>query len=443
MKKFLLVAALVVATITHAFAGQLPLLGAGGAANPALLFDNFGFSGSHYPNNQVMAGQTPLTGPAWNTTGDSLPTVTSGQLTNTGLGYLYTNLSSTPQTLVAKVSFTGTNAAEQPFAMAWSNQTPPTLVIKQLEHPNWGPTDFTYGTFDASANFTVLMTNNWSSVMTAGTVYEVDTGIIGETAIMYRPDTGDKFCVSDPTISEWVGPMVFWEPITEADGEASQLSQLYAVNNKLTTCGTTTFNPNQKGTGAALSNGNLTVTATASDGSAEVMGVAGRTNGLVYFEVTYNNVQNPAATAIGFGLASIAEHTISTSVGLGGDTKSVGFFASTSAASIFQNNGGSGTTNLGAGMGPANGTTYGVALVLNNAGPNDIYVKNITLGTGWNNSSTANPVTNTGGVPIDVGGEPFAIDLQFFTSGDQVTINTGGSAFKGTPPTGFVDYLEP
>lgn len=440
MKK--LSALLICLTLSQAQAAKwLPLFSGNGALT---LFDNFGFSGSHYANSTVMNGQTPLIGPNWLTTGGVLPTITGGQLTNTGLGYLYTNLSQTPQTLCAQVSFTGgTTLSQQPFAFAWSNQTPPTLTIKQLEHQNFGPQLFTYGTFDASSNFVSLMSGSWTTpVSNDGSLHTFCAGIKGETAIVVGPNN-EKFCVSDPTISEWVGPMVFWEPITEADGLAAQATLAYAGNNLVTSCGTTTWNPNDNEGGLTLSNGNLTATATSSTGSAEVRSIAGRTNGLVYFEATWVNVQGPTVTAIGLGIGSLAEHTLSPSVGIGGDTKSLGFFTSTSQSTIFQNNGGTGTTNFGSGMGPANGTVYGFALNLTTA---KMWVQRISpAGAGWNNASigTQNPATGTGGVAIDIGGEPFGLDIQFFTSGDVVTINTGGSAFVGTPPSGFVDYLEP
>jgi hypothetical protein len=171
------------------------------ATSPYLLRDTF----SRYADNTVMAGQVPLVGPAWSTTGDSLPTTKSGKLTNTGLGYLYTKLASSPQALGVKLTFSGAgDTSEQNYAMAWSSQASSNLVIQSLLHPNFGPEEYTLGVFDSSGNFSILQAVAWSQQMQLGTEYEVYCGYIGSTFVMVGP-FGEVFACSDPTIAANAG----------------------------------------------------------------------------------------------------------------------------------------------------------------------------------------------------------------------------------------------
>lgn len=403
-----------------------------------LLFDQF----SRYANATVMNGQIPLIGPTWSTTGTGVPTISSGFLVQGagGVGYLYTNMPSTPQTLGVTLSFSGgADLTQQNVGMAWSNQTPPTLSIKSLVHHNFGPTSFTVGVFDASGVFTALMQGNWLVAMNnTGTVYNTYAGVINNTAIVVGP-SGETFAVTDPTIGANYGPMIFYEPLTETDGLTAQFSTVYAINNKVVLPGFTTFSPAFATSDITLSNGNLTATSAAVTSAPQVLSVAARTNGKVYFEVKVNNNANPTVADFAIGIASFVDHTLSTD--LGGDLKSVGVWSRTGAGQSYVQVAGV-QHNIGTGFGFNNGDVIGVAVDFGTGG-GLYWAKNITQGTGWNNDILANqnPATGTGGFSGWNSGAPFGIAVEMQDNTDQCTLNTGGSAYVGTPPSGFVNWL--
>ena len=69
-----------------------------------LLYDDF----SAYANGSPSGEETVVGGFAWVTSGSEPPTVTSGKLSSTGSGYLYTTLDAAPIVVEAEVSFGGT-----------------------------------------------------------------------------------------------------------------------------------------------------------------------------------------------------------------------------------------------------------------------------------------------------------------------------------------------
>jgi hypothetical protein len=63
----------------------------------------------------------------------------------------------------------------------------------------------------------------------------------------------------------------------------------------------------------------------------------------------------------------------------------------------------------------------------------------------WNNSGTANPATNTGGLNLRTATVPsYAPSIAFGNtgslSGDNATGNFGQTAYAFTPPSGFVNW---
>ena len=183
---------------------------------------------------------------------------------------------------------------------------------------------------------------------------------------------------------------------------------------------TLTWNPADKNVGITLSGGNLTATV---GGSAQLVRATGSdTTALCYYEVAAS--QRSSNWSTGFALASLS---VSTTY-LGATFASVGVLP---ADGIYINNSlkvALPSYTLGNAMGIAYDGTH-----------QKIWARMAAAGN-WNNDviGNQNPATNTGGVDISglTAGALFpAFDAT--TSGDNATANFGGSAYTGTPPSGF------
>jgi SPRY domain len=175
----------------------------------------------------------------------------------------------------------------------------------------------------------------------------------------------------------------------------------------------TTWNPSDKSANITLSGGNLTATGTT---VACVRTISSHLSGKYYFEVTATSV----GTNAGIG---IANSTHALTAYLGSDTASISYDKN---GGIFYNN-----ANIYANGAYVNGNVICVAVDIDNG---KIWWR---IGSGnWNNSGTANPATNTGGITLSPSG-PYFPCIQTETGGDVVTANFGDSSFTGTVPSGF------
>jgi hypothetical protein len=175
-----------------------------------------------------------------------------------------------------------------------------------------------------------------------------------------------------------------------------------------------------------LSGGDLHATntgTTSANQGARVLDAAGRTSGKYYFEVTRGAVG--AGNNTGFGIGTIT----STYTGMGNSATTgsrVDMFGR-----IWTNGSNTGITLSALGT----GQKCGVAVDLDNRmiwfrrSPTDL----------WNNSATANPSTNTGGVAIPAGTMvPFCtFGGTFGATAQDLTANFGLTAFGGLVPSGF------
>jgi hypothetical protein len=181
----------------------------------------------------------------------------------------------------------------------------------------------------------------------------------------------------------------------------------------------TTWSTTDK-TATNLTNGDLTATGTGAGG---VRSVYSASAGKFYWEVQF-----VAGAAPGLGIANAAAVLATV---WNTPTNAAAAFN----ASIYVNN----VSQPGAaGIVISNGTTICVAL--------DIDAQRIWFRSGaagnWNNSGTANPATNTGGLNIAVLGVPLFALVCTLTSA-QHTVNFGATAFVGTPPSGFTAGFGP
>ena len=175
-----------------------------------------------------------------------------------------------------------------------------------------------------------------------------------------------------------------------------------------------------------LSGGNLIATNTGkvpANQGASVAAANAKTIGKYYFEATFITITGGANLGVGIGT------TVSSYPNLGASatTGNNGF----QTGAIWANG-----ANTGISVGAYSNTQIaGVSVDLTNR---KIWFRHSPSGN-WNNSGTANPATNTGGITIPAGTMvPF---VTFGGSGGNannvVTGNFGASAFSGAVPSGF------
>lgn len=186
----------------------------------------------------------------------------------------------------------------------------------------------------------------------------------------------------------------------------------------------TTWDSSKKSANITLSGGNLTATNSDAINYNSVGSIASFTTGAKrYWEITIGGAFTSGANGFGFGNASFTWTPASGTIYLG-HSNSAGFwndgvYIGTSLV-------------LSWSSGFTSSSVIGIAVDFNNT---RAWWR---VGAGnWNNSGTANPATNTGGVDISsVTGALFAGWTSYGVS-DVVTANFGGSAFANAAPSGF------
>jgi hypothetical protein len=180
-------------------------------------------------------------------------------------------------------------------------------------------------------------------------------------------------------------------------------------------------------TAVTLSNGDLTATntgTTSANQGARVATASGKTSGKYYFEVKWQTIVS--GDNAGFGVGTTA--STFTNMGNGGTTgvhsyRSYNCYSNGTRILLW---GGSAVTN----------EITGVAVDLDNR---RYWIRNAGAAGNWNNSGTANPATNTGGLTIPAGTMvPFCtFGGTAGVAGHVFTANFGASAFAGAVPSGF------
>jgi hypothetical protein len=184
----------------------------------------------------------------------------------------------------------------------------------------------------------------------------------------------------------------------------------------------TTWNPSDKSSNITLTNANLRANpTTTADGG--VRSTTSQTSGAkFYFEVTGNGT---GGTNTGCGITTSAS-------ALG----SIGSAAASSAL-VFQNSGNIwiNGSNTSVSVGAIGTGTVSFAIDLANA---RLWIRR--SGGNWNNSGTANPATNTGGLSISAlfpTNPAFAVATFNTSTAFNYTVNFGASAFAFAVPIGF------
>jgi|SRR6185312_1592609 len=180
----------------------------------------------------------------------------------------------------------------------------------------------------------------------------------------------------------------------------------------------TTLNSADKSANITLTNGDLTATWNGAAGS--VRSNPSKSSGKLYFEATHNAVRVVA----GVGLANAA-YVIT---GFANTANTI--YARFDSVSI-QGNG----TNLGSSNNfPAAGQIASFAVDLTGA----LWWSRVQGGN-WNNNAANNPATGVGGISFSYLTGPFFVFAggAAGTTGEQSTLNFGGSGFVYAVPAGF------
>lgn len=179
----------------------------------------------------------------------------------------------------------------------------------------------------------------------------------------------------------------------------------------------------------SLSNSNRTATSTATTNPSGARGLTAdeKATGKYYFEFTGLSSNGGSQCSIGFNTPSA---TYASQVSSGGGGGGVGCFQGGSGA-IFVN-----ASNTGVSLGVVSVATDVIAVAVDMT-HGEVWFKNITQGANWNNSGTANPATNVGGVAFTA--TPI---VPYFgmggggTTGNVMAANFTGP-FTGVVPAGF------
>lgn len=186
----------------------------------------------------------------------------------------------------------------------------------------------------------------------------------------------------------------------------------------------TTWNPSDKNANVSLSNGNLTTTGAANQ-QGSIRGVAGRTSGKCYWEVTLTTTGSGSGT----GLANI--NAVLANLTTASAANSTGCAWINYSGAIYID--GSSVLAMGA---VADGTVVCMALDIDNK---RMWFRLGAAGQ-WNGSGTANPATNVGGLTVPFGAAlaAYPLDLYAFpVAATSHTANFGDSVFTGAVPSGF------
>ncbi len=325
------------------------------------------------------------------------------------------------------------------------------------------PTDVTNLTPDSGPTKVAAMNTAWGSLETSNTApvwigqagasldgttcCQSDEAAWAQTLVSYI--NGQQGSLGGPTFTGCAQPIGadWWQagyfPGQVIDGsllsnnQSNPGQQTYWSQMLYTTCsvqlggggggGATTWNPNDL-SGVTLSNGNLTATSTA--GGAQ--GVRSTTSQSSPAKVCFEVIATAITGNWDVGLSN-ASFNLATTL-LGGDSNGVGFDPNSAGGTqgIFFNN-----ATLSSG---ASASVSGeAATICEDLGANEVWATTQKMranGTPWNNSTTANPATGVGGIPISGLTCPCLITFNEDDANGVATLNAGGP-FAVPLPSGF------
>jgi len=188
-----------------------------------------------------------------------------------------------------------------------------------------------------------------------------------------------------------------------------------------------TWNPADKSAGVTLSGGNLISTYASGSGDVGARSTTSNSLGKVYFEATPSNL---LGVDKGIGLSNASQSFVTLA---GNATGGIMYYLSGNvwkSGALFYAGGLWNTVNAG-----------GFAI---DFATSQVWVRNGSAPTRWNNSTSNDPATGVGGQSLS-GLNPalFAAGTFSATSNGTWTVNFGGSAFEMAVPSGFGTWDAP
>lgn len=301
----------------------------------------------------------------------------------------------------------------------------------------WYPSGYNAIPTNSATAATYAITPNTPSGVVVSTAFTFSGSLSGYTAapgLTYSINGGAAVALGGVTTTGWsvslIIPTAGTTVISVVDsthGVSGTTS--FNVTSSAPTVTPVTWNPAAIGGAITLSNGNYTATAGGSGtpyaAPAGVLGTAPiNLSQAVMFEVTFPAITQDCAVGV-------ANTTFSLVGSLGADTNGIGFYPSTGTSSqpaqtVYYNN-----NQLTSGNGVSSVAGAVVTAVING---DNLYVSDAamrsTSGVNFNGSTTANPVTNTGGFSFVGIGATFYPVFQTSEGGGVAVLNDGTSAFS-------------
>lgn len=170
-----------------------------------------------------VAGTLPQIGPAWVTSGTSLPTWSgTGYASSAGTGYMAVPLPVCTSAIIhAGIVWGGTDNGTGPMALAFSSDA--TILVDNMVHLNFGPEGFNLtfrengGSFDLTPCY-----GSWYEYAQVGSGilyhYALRVDAITSTVTVIGPSPLDVYTFQDPRVALLAGlgsgSLPFWEPNT-------------------------------------------------------------------------------------------------------------------------------------------------------------------------------------------------------------------------------------
>jgi hypothetical protein len=285
----------------------------------------------------------------------------------------------------------------------------------------------------------VSITPNTPTGVVAGTAFTFSGSLTGYTSaptLRYSINGAASVALGGVTTTGWSTILTIATAgtyaivVTDAVDVVSG-STTFAVTATVVTKVPVTWNPNDTAGSIALSNGNYTATTTGSTGAySSPAGVratiAISTTQIVVGEVTFTTITQDAAVGVSDG-----SEVLNSIGGTGSTTHSLGAYPSTGTGSqpaqtVYYNNNqltaGNGVSTVAGGV--VSWATNGTNWYFSDA------AMRTTAGVSWNNSTTADPVSNVGGLSFAGIGSPYYLAFTSGEGGAAAVLNDGIGAFS-------------